>query len=137
MHTRKQNRMRSILFYSSFCSLLVHGVLFASVPAFPHPWVYYACVGTSLWNHGCYDNFVAKWTDRAMVSVCVGHNLFWVSSLNTHPMRIMGWMLTIKGVGFFLLSKRIETHQTLLHLISHVCATCSNVILGTAIFFGL
>lgn len=119
------------LFYSSVVSLWVHMWLFSWVTAFPHPWLHYTCVGTSLWNHG-FTSEVAKWTDRAMITVCVGHNLYWLSVYNHHIVSWIGIILTVQGVSFYFVSKMTKQYEILFHLVSHVCATCSNVLLGLA-----
>lgn len=119
------------LLFSSVCSLVVHVWLFSWVLAFPHPWLYYTCIGTSLWNHG-FTNELAKWTDRGMITVCVGHNLYWLFMYNHHIVSWIGTILTVHGVSFYFVSKLIKPYQIIFHVVSHVCATCSNVLLGLA-----
>ena len=119
------------LFYSSACSLLVHAWIFSNVAAFPDPWIYYSCVGTSLWNHG-FTSTVAQWTDRTMVAVCVGHNLYWLLAYN-HPIGLwVGFALSMSGVAFYFASKFVE-RRIMYHLFSHVCATGSSVVLGMVV----
>ena len=118
------------LFYSSVVSLLIHLWLFSWVSTFPHPWLHYTCVGTSIWNHG-FTSEIAKWTDRAMITTCVGHNLYWLSMYNHHIASWLGMILTVNGVSFYFVSKIVKQQfQIMFHFISHVCATCSNVLLG-------
>ena len=119
------------LWYSSLVSLFVHMWVFSWAPDFPQPWLHYTSVGTSLWNHG-FTSGVAMWTDRTMICVCVGHNLYWLS-VHNHP--IVSWIgvvLTFHGMSFYLISKMVSQHEIMYHLVSHICATCSNVFLGLA-----
>ncbi len=121
------------LLYSSFLSLLVHMLLFSYISTFPHPWLHYTCVGTSIWNHG-FTSKIAKWTDRAMITVCVGHNMYWLSMYNCHITSWIGMSLTINAVAFYFISKIVRNHyQIIFHFISHVCATFSNVLLGIVV----
>lgn len=121
------------LLYSSIVSFLVHLWLFSWISTFPHPWLHYTCVGTSIWNHG-FTNKIAKWTDRAIITVCVGHNLYWLSMYHCYITSWMGMILTINAVLFYFVSKIVKhQYQIMFHFISHVCATCSNVLLGVVV----
>jgi hypothetical protein len=93
--------------------------------------MYYLGLGTSIWNHGMTSQ-VAKWTDRVIVGVCVGHNLYWLSAYRHQKGAWMGMVMTLNGVFFYFVSKRRmkKKLQIMFHVISHVCATCSDVLLG-------
>jgi hypothetical protein len=134
----KKNHLENVmknktLLYSSLVSFVVHLWLFSWVSAFPHPWLHYACIGTSIWNHG-FTSDLAKWTDRAMITVCVGHNVYWLSMYNHYIGSWVGRLLTFHGVLFYFVSKMVVAqYQIRLHLLSHVCATCSNLFLGMVV----
>jgi len=120
----------NLLLFSSLGSLVVHVVLFSKTPKFPRPWLYYLGLGTSIWNHGTTSE-IAKWTDRMVVGACVGHNLYWMSAYRHQKGAWMGMVMTLNGVSFYFVSKMVKKkHQIMFHVISHVCATCSDVLLG-------
>jgi hypothetical protein len=123
--------VNKILLSSSLMSVIVHIVLFSIVSEFPQPWIYCLCLTTSVWNHGL-TSTLAKWTDRVLVVVCVSHNIIWFYTCSHHPWSWWGAFLTLNGVSFYLVSKMFECpkKRTYLHMVSHVCATLSNICLG-------
>lgn len=117
------------LFYSSLCSWIIHQLIFFMIPMFPHRWIYDMCLLTSLWNHGTTSS-IAKWMDRSCIGVCVLHNMYCVS--HSSSLSPTGLFFTVHGVVFYFLSKTfVKQHQrNLCHVISHGCATISNIVVG-------
>ena len=127
--------VNNILFYSSIISSFAHILLFAFVPNFPQQWLYYTCLTTSIWNHGCKNNWV-KWIDRIVVFVGVLHNVYWLSMSFHHTLwSWFGLVFTMNSATFYMVSKGLDDpmDQTLFHLVSHGCATLSNICLGISL----
>lgn len=124
----KESMVNTILCVSSLVFMIVHQCLFWYVPSFPQLWLYQICLWTSIWNHGT-TSFVAKWSDRLMVYIGITHSFY--SFLFLYPSWI-GLILTSNGMMFYMVSKTYDDPcmKNKYHIISHACATLSNIVLG-------
>lgn len=117
-----------VLFISSIVAFFIHSFLFHYfIYHFPNKWLFYACLLTSIWNHGT-TNKIAKYMDRLLVFLCIIHNLSWLFFIEFCATWLGILIFTINGISFYFLSKIYDI--TLYHVYSHCCATISNFCLG-------
>ena len=134
-HKNKTFMANNILFYSSVASSFLHIILFMLVPGFPHQWLYHFALVSSLWNHGSISTY-AKWFDRVVIWVSVGHNIYWLKQYFLVSLwSWFGMIFTINAVVFYGVSKLLDDdyEQVSFHFVSHICATASNMCLGVAL----